>query len=90
MSSCLDSIQSQFNPVHNLTLYLFKVTIVCFDSDIKLHKFSAALPDCNQVLEAQPLNIKALMRRGIAHQNKNNYEQVHIILCSYLGFAKLK
>jgi len=72
---------------------LFKVrlnTIVSFDSDLKLHKFSAALADCNQVLEAQPLNVKALMRRGIAHQNKNNYEQVRSILGLYLGFSKLK
>jgi hypothetical protein len=60
------------------------------NSDLKLHKFGAALADCNQVLEAQPLNVKALLRRGIAHQNKNNYEQVHIILCSYLVVAKLK
>jgi hypothetical protein len=49
------------------------------DSDLKLHKFGAALTDCNQVLEAEPLNVKALHRRGVAHQNKNNYEQVYII-----------
>jgi hypothetical protein len=60
------------------------------NSDLKLHKFGAALADCNQVLEAQPLNVKALLRRGIAHQNKSNYEQVHIILCLYLVAAKLK
>jgi hypothetical protein len=64
-------------------------TIVCVHLDLKLHKFSAALADCNKVLEAQPLNVKALLRRGTAHQNKNNYEQVYIILCSYLGFAQL-
>jgi hypothetical protein len=50
-----------------------------FNSDLKLHKFGAALADCNQVLEAEPLNVKALFRRGVAHQNKNNYEQVYII-----------
>ena len=92
-SSPQDSILSHLNPVHILILYLFKVrlnTIVCLNSDIKLHNFGAALADLNQVLEAQPLNIKALLRRGVAHQNKNNYEQVHIILSSYLGVAKLK
>jgi hypothetical protein len=54
------------------------------NSDLKLHKFGAALTDCNQVLEADPLNVKALLRRGTAHQNSNNYEQVYIILCPYL------
>lgn len=87
---CAEPVQSS---PHSYTVFVFKVclnTIVCFDSDLKLHKFGAALADCNQVLEAQPLNVKALLRRGVAHQNKNNYEQVHIILCSYLAFAKLK
>ncbi|XP_069676526.1 RNA polymerase II-associated protein 3 isoform X2 [Periplaneta americana] len=42
---------------------------------LKLHNYNAALADCNQVLEAEPLNVKALLRRGIAHQNKKSYEQ---------------
>jgi hypothetical protein len=67
---------------HQLTLVSSVVSPkhFCLNSDLKLHKFGAALTDCNQVLEAEPLNVKALFRRGIAHQNKNNYEQVCIIL----------
>ncbi|XP_021942394.1 RNA polymerase II-associated protein 3 isoform X2 [Zootermopsis nevadensis] len=42
---------------------------------LKLYKYGAALSDCSQVLKAEPLNVKALLRRGVAQQNKNNYEQ---------------
>jgi hypothetical protein len=62
----------------------------CLNSDLKLHKYGAALSDCNHVLEAEPLNIKALLRRGVAHQNKNNYEQVRIILFAHLVVKNLE
>lgn len=52
---------------------------------LKLHKFGAALTDCNQVLEADPLNVKALLRRGTAHQNSNNYEEAFEDFCKVLG-----
>ncbi|PNF26637.1 hypothetical protein B7P43_G06822, partial [Cryptotermes secundus] len=52
---------------------------------LKLHKFGAALTDCNQVLEADPLNVKALLRRGTAHQNSNNYEQAFEDFCKVVG-----
>ena len=56
-------------------------------SELKLQKYEAVVADCNQVLEAEPLNVKALHRRGVAYQGKNCYEQVGIKYMSY--FAEL-
>lgn len=65
----------------------FKCFFFFFNSDLKLYKYGAALSDCSQVLKAEPLNVKALLRRGVAQQNKNNYEQVHIILLACLEWV---
>ncbi|XP_049842706.1 sperm-associated antigen 1 isoform X2 [Schistocerca gregaria] len=44
---------------------------------IKLHRYDAALKDCNEVLKVEPDNVKALMRRGISHQNRNSYQKAY-------------
>ncbi|KAJ9583961.1 hypothetical protein L9F63_021694, partial [Diploptera punctata] len=52
-------------------------------AQLKLLKYGAVITDCNQVLEAEPENVKALHRRGLAYKGKNCYEQ------AYEDFAKV-
>ncbi|PSN35297.1 hypothetical protein C0J52_20481 [Blattella germanica] len=47
-------------------------------AQLKLKKFNAVIADCNQVLKADPLNSKALYRRGLAYQSKNCCKQAYV------------
>jgi len=42
---------------------------------IKLGKFSMAEADCDKVLQLEPNNVKALLRRGIARQELTHYDE---------------
>lgn len=44
--------------------------------DLKQCKYSAALEDANSTLAIEPGNIKALFRRGLALQHKNQFREV--------------
>ncbi|XP_067008314.2 RNA polymerase II-associated protein 3 isoform X2 [Anabrus simplex] len=43
--------------------------------DLKLQKYAEAISDCNKVLEVEPDNLKALMRRGVAYESRSDYQK---------------
>lgn len=60
-------------------------------SDIKLKNFSSAYQDCCLVLEVEPNNAKALLRRGTAVENLGTKSKVTILkkttnLCFLIDF----
>ncbi|XP_067008306.2 RNA polymerase II-associated protein 3 isoform X1 [Anabrus simplex] len=42
---------------------------------LKLQKYAEAISDCNKVLEVEPDNLKALMRRGVAYESRSDYQK---------------
>ncbi|XP_010151875.1 PREDICTED: sperm-associated antigen 1, partial [Eurypyga helias] len=54
-------------------------------AEIKLQDWDSALQDCEKVLEMEPGNVKALMRRATVHKQLQNYqtaiEDLNKVLC---------
>lgn len=41
----------------------------------QLQCYTEVIIDCGEALAVQPNNVKALLRRGLAYENKEKYEQ---------------
>uniref|UniRef100_A0A663DQX4 Uncharacterized protein n=1 Tax=Aquila chrysaetos chrysaetos TaxID=223781 RepID=A0A663DQX4_AQUCH len=54
-------------------------------AEIKLQDWDSALQDCEKVLDMEPVNVKALMRRATVHNQLQNYqiavEDLNKVLC---------
>ena len=73
----------------------FQINIVHPVLDIKLQKYSNAISDCNEALERQPCNVKALLRKAQSLEAIDFYEDVsfscifssvlYVLTASFLG-----